>query len=197
MNGEDRTLPCTTAEEKQAAFTAIYWWLRNLKTENEIRGAVRELALRYGIDTRSFAGRLCMSWDELRTLAADPLMTVGAHTINHVMLAKTNAEVAQREIEQGRALIEKALGLKPMHFSFPFGDPTSAGPREFAMAKELGFKTAVTTRPGVIFPEHRDHLMALPRISINGDYQRLRYVDVLLSGAATAVWNGFRRINAA
>jgi hypothetical protein len=25
----------------------------------------------------------------------------------------------------------------------------------------------------------------------------LRYVSVLLSGAATAVWNGFRRVNAA
>ncbi len=171
MNGEDRTLTCATAEEKQETFGAIYWWLRSLATETEIRGAVRELA-------------------------ADPLMTVGAHTINHVILAKTDADVAIREIEQGRALIEQRLGIRPMHFSFPFGDPASAGPREFAMAKELGFKTAVTTRPGVLFPEHRDHLMALPRISINGDYQRLRYVDVLMSGAATAVWNGFRRINA-
>jgi peptidoglycan/xylan/chitin deacetylase (PgdA/CDA1 family) len=197
MNGEDRTFACTTPEEKKEAFGTIYWWLRAMPAETEIRGAVRELAGRYGIDTKSFSGQLCMNWDELRTLAADPLMTVGAHTINHVILAKTDADVAFREIEQGRMLIEQKLGVKPMHFSFPFGDPTSAGPREFAMAKELGFRTAVTTRPGVLFPEHRDHLMALPRISINGDYQRLRYVDVLLSGAATAVWNGFRRVNAA
>ena len=69
--------------------------------------------------------------------------------------------------------------------------------REFAMARELGFKTAVTTRPGVLFPEHRDYLMALPRISINGDYQDSRYVEVLLSGTATALWNRFRHVNAA
>jgi peptidoglycan/xylan/chitin deacetylase (PgdA/CDA1 family) len=81
--------------------------------------------------------------------------------------------------------------------AYPVGDPTSAGPREFRIAAELGFKTAVTTRPGVIFQEHRRHLTALPRISLNGEHQQMRYVRVLLSGAATAMWNGFQRVNAA
>jgi peptidoglycan/xylan/chitin deacetylase (PgdA/CDA1 family) len=100
-------------------------------------------------------------------------------------------------MEMSRLVIAAALGRAPEHLSYPLGDRSSAGLREFRMASDLGFKTAVTTRPGVLFPEHRQHLTALPRISLNGEHQQLRYVRVLLSGAATAVWNGFRRVNAA
>ena len=31
----------------------------------------------------AFCADLCMDWDELATLAADPLVTIGAHTVNH------------------------------------------------------------------------------------------------------------------
>ena len=113
------------------------------------------------------------------------------------MLAKVPERMARSEMQMSRSVIEASLGQRPDHLSYPVGDKTSAGPREFKIAGELGFKTAVTTRPGVLFPEHREHLTALPRISLNGEHQQLRYVRVLLSGAATAMWNGFRKVDAA
>ena len=63
--------------------------------------------------------------------------------------------------------------------------------------ESLGFETAVTTRKGVLFPDHGAHLTALPRISVNGEFQRLRYLEVLLSGAPSALMNRFRRVDAA
>jgi peptidoglycan/xylan/chitin deacetylase (PgdA/CDA1 family) len=92
--------------------------------------------------------------------------------------------------------IERELGVRPAHFSFPYGDAESAGPRDFAMA-QAGFKTAVTTRKGMLFPNHRRHLTALPRVSLNGDYQSLTYTAVYLSGAPFALWNRFQQVNAA
>ncbi len=195
--GEDRLFVCKTPEDKRATYDFIYWRLRGLDTEGELRAAVNDLAGRYSLDASRFCRELCMTWDELRELAADPLVTIGAHTVNHIMLRKAPELVARREMKNSAAVIEAALGQRPEHFSYPIGDQTSAGPREFAIAKELGFRTAVTTRPGVLFPEHNQHLTALPRISLNGEFQRLRYFNVLVSGAATAVWNGFRRVDAA
>ena len=146
--------------------------------------------------TRS-ARRNCLTWGELTELAADPLTTIGAHTVNHVMLKKASDEVARTEMRMSSAIIEAALGIKPKHFAYPVGDRTSAGPRDFRLAAELGYATAVTTRPGVLFPEHRAHLMALPRISLNGEYQQLRYAKVLMSGAATTLKNRLRRLDVA
>jgi peptidoglycan/xylan/chitin deacetylase (PgdA/CDA1 family) len=196
-NGRERAFECATLADKYHAYDQLYWWVRSFTREDELRHAVRDLAARYEVDIAAFCEELCMDWSEIRELAADPLVTIGAHTVNHVMLAKTPERQARSEMAMSRSVIEASLGLKPQHLSYPVGDATSAGPREFRIAAELGFKTAVTTRPGVLFAEHGEHLMALPRISLNGEHQQMRHVSVLLSGAATALWNGFRRVDAA
>jgi peptidoglycan/xylan/chitin deacetylase (PgdA/CDA1 family) len=97
----------------------------------------------------------------------------------------------------GADRIAEKLGTRPAHFCYPVGSPDAAGPREFVLAAEAGFKTAVTTRPGMLHRDHAEHLTALPRISVNGEFQRRRYLDVLLSGAPSALLNGFRRVDAA
>jgi peptidoglycan/xylan/chitin deacetylase (PgdA/CDA1 family) len=197
MDGKDYSFDASTAEAKYALFDHIYWWLRRIDDEDEMRRAVRDLGSRYGVHAAEFCADECMTWSELGELAADPLTTIGAHTVNHIMLKKAPDEVARTEMRMSRATIEAALGVKPRHFAYPVGDRTSAGPRDFRIAAELGFATAVTTRPGVLFPEHRTHLTALPRISLNGEYQQLRYAKVLMSGAATTLHNRLRRVDVA
>ena len=198
INGENRHFECASVAQKRELYDELYGYLRSLKTEEELRRVVRDLCACYRVDMAAFCRDLSMTWEEIAKMADDPLVTIGAHTVSHSMLKKIPDDAAVRaEMEQGRAVLEAALGKRPEHLAYPVGDPTSAGPREFRIAAALGFKTAVTTRPGVLFKAHRDHMTALPRISVNGDFQRSRYLKVLMSGAATAMWNGFRRVNAA
>jgi peptidoglycan/xylan/chitin deacetylase (PgdA/CDA1 family) len=198
INGKDQYFDCRTVRQKRELYDALYRYLRSMKTEDEVRNTVRDLCACYRVDIVSFCRDLCMDWPEIVDLASDPLCTIGAHTVNHMMLKKVRNEATVRaEMDMSRAVLEAALGKRPEHLAFPVGDPTTAGPREFRIAAELGFKTAVTTRPGVLFKAHRDYLTALPRISVNGEFQRQRYLKVLMSGAGTAFFNGFRRVNAA
>ncbi|HEY1981027.1 MAG TPA: polysaccharide deacetylase family protein [Xanthobacteraceae bacterium] len=197
IDGRDRKFDCTTVAEKRALYEEVYWWLRARPTEAELRSTVRNLAAFYHVDIAGLCDELCMSWAEIAELSSDPLVTIGAHTVNHSFLAKLSKEAVRSEMELSASVIEAALSVRPQHLSYPYGDRGSAGTREFEIAAGLGFKTAVTTRPGVLFPQHKQHLTALPRLSLNGDYQRIRYLCVLLSGSATAMWNGFRRVEAA
>jgi peptidoglycan/xylan/chitin deacetylase (PgdA/CDA1 family) len=197
FDGEPRRVSCASLAEKREAFASLYWWLRSLPTNESAMGVVSDLGRRYGVDSAALCDEHCMTWNEIAEIAVDPLVTIGAHTVNHVILSKASDADAKTEIKMGRAVLQAALGKVPEHFSYPFGDAGAAGPREFQAAKETGYKTAVTTRPGVLFAGHADHLLALPRLSINGEFQHARYVKVLLSGAGTAMWNGFRRLDVA
>jgi peptidoglycan/xylan/chitin deacetylase (PgdA/CDA1 family) len=117
--------------------------------------------------------------------------------MSHPILTQLDDESAFAEISGSGEAVAAKLGRPVDHFAYPVGQPYAAGPREFAMAREAGFRTAVTTRAGVLFADHANHLTALPRISVNGAFQSLHYIDVLLSGAPTALKNGFRRVDAA
>jgi len=197
IGGIPTSLDTSTPAAKQAAFDRIHEWLRTLPGEHDLQREVSALCSRHGIDETTMARDHCMSWNELKAFADDPLVTIGAHTITHCNLARQSEETASLELTEGRARIEAALQRPVLHLAYPYGDRIAAGQREFMLAKAAGFKTAVTTRPGMIFPESADHLTALQRVSLNGNYQDARMIPVLTSGTATAVWNGFRRIDAA
>lgn len=163
--------------EKRAAYDAIYARMRAMP-EDERVALIRDLAQRYGLDLAVHCRALIMDWAELETFAREPLCTIGAHTVHHYELSKLSAADARNEMAQSARIIKAQFGTRPKHFSYPIGSPVAAGDREHSLAREVGFETAVTTRPGGLYAFHRNSLSALPRISLNGLFQAQRYVDV-------------------
>ena len=175
------TANAATDAEKVRAFDQLYWRLRN-GPEAILLSTISDLTAQAGIESAALVERECLPWETLRALSGAPDVTIGAHTMSHPRLAKLDAEAARREIVDSKTRLEAELGLPIRHFAYPVGDPTSAGLRDFALAQEAGFVSAVTTRPGHLAPEHAAHLHALPRVSLNGLHQNEPALRALLSG---------------
>lgn len=186
MHGSWRRIVCRRIDQKYRAFEIVESWLRSLR-EADARAIVADLCRVNGIETDGLCARLMLSWAELRALARDPLVTMGAQSRGHWALAPLDPASARQEMASSSARITTEIGRPCRHFSYPYGDETSAGPREFEMARELGFATGVTTRKRLLRADDIDALMSLPRIALDGRLQKTRYVSVMLSGVPYAL----------
>ncbi len=128
LDGRDRWFECRSVKDKREVFAHIYAWLRQLPTEEELRQVVRDLSVRHRVDMAPFCADLCMGWDELATLAADPLVTIGAHTVNHPILTKLDDHAVRAELGSSRSVIEAALGVRPAHLAYPIRRSDGAAP---------------------------------------------------------------------
>ena len=88
------------------------------------------------------------TWEMVMKLAEHPLVTIGAHTLNHGALGTLSDQECQRQMEQSRQRIEQKLGRPVRHLAYPFGGYNAAWQREYELAARLGFATAVTTERG-------------------------------------------------
>jgi len=194
--GLPEKITCLDDAARQRAWDQLYWPVRSMPQHDQRRW-IRRFAPAHGVDLEALCRREIMGWEEIREIAAHPLCTIGAHTMNHFALRLLDDKEAFSEMVLSKARLEEELGREIRTFAYPYGDATTAGPRDFALAGRAGFDVAVTTRKGLLYEQHRDHLMALPRVSLNGFYQKIRYLDVLLSGAPFMLFNRLRKVNVA
>ena len=190
LNLRSRTQTCH-------AFERLMYHCQVTLNEREQRDFVQALCDRYEVDLWGRTKAEMMSVEQMRDLSRDPLCTFGAHTVNHYALGRLDARAARREILAGAEVVAAVTGERPRHLAYPYGNPIAAGEREFALAKELGFKTAVTTRKGAIYGDHADHMLALPRISLNGNYQSMSFTKAWVTGVPALVYNRGRRLSVA
>ncbi len=100
-----------------------------------------------GADRRYDQGYSCgdqyLNWDQIRQLDASGLIEIGAHTVDHLDLAKQSELVQRFQIEQSKATIESHLGHSVSSFAYPYGSYTQV---TVGLVAKAGFSTAATTR---------------------------------------------------
>lgn len=176
------TLETRTTTEKLAAFNRIQQHVMTELPEELVASFTRELARMAGIDPYAHNKSELMDWNQIRSIAADPLCTIGCHTQHHYHLARLGTQALRVEFSAAMAAIELETGLRPAHVAYPYGYKQAVGQRETELAKQLGYATGVTTRHGMLFAEHSEAMTALPRISVNGKHQNVGDVKLMLSG---------------
>lgn len=106
--------------------------------------------------------QLGITTDELKEMDADPLCTIGAHTMSHPKLDSLPYGEQYTEIADSKLELERLLGHPMNHFSFPHG---SHNEDTLTICRKLGFKTVVQSWGGYI--RHNERNCPLPRIEIS------------------------------
>ncbi len=172
---------CHSVSEKLNAFQRLSGFVESHDEDEAVR-AIDAAARKNGIDPMAIVDREIMTADELRMLVRDPLARLGGHTVSHCNMARVPADRLRREIVNSIDAIRHWTGQQATTFAYPYGWQRACGPRESAALADAGIRIAVTTRPGVLDDTHLSNLCLLPRISLNGIYQKPRYVRALLTG---------------
>jgi peptidoglycan/xylan/chitin deacetylase (PgdA/CDA1 family) len=89
--------------------------------------------------------RSIMSADQLRTLAADPLIDLGSHTVDHVSMRRLARREMHHQAVNSRRELEDLTGRPVTAFSYPFGQRDDFSPVTQAVLGEAGYEIAVTT----------------------------------------------------
>jgi peptidoglycan/xylan/chitin deacetylase (PgdA/CDA1 family) len=179
--------------QRDIAFESLINWFTSGPSGQRIL-ELHKLMRAHGVEPKNHARDLCLDWSQIAALLQEPLCTIGAHTLTHPLLATLEPAAAMKELAMSKAVLEQKCGRVVDQIAYPVGSRIAVGAREFAMAREAGFQIGVTTRSGVIFPVHMDHLTALPRVSINGYHQSIAASSALLSGLPFLLANKGRRV---
>jgi peptidoglycan/xylan/chitin deacetylase (PgdA/CDA1 family) len=171
---------------KERAFQDLNRIFKALPPEgqDEMLLVLRSAAEEAGLPPPYFDAEAMLTWDEVIALDREPLITIGAHTVDHFVMSQLRYEELQRQIRESRVELERRLGHPIQHFAYPFGREEHADLREYTAVERGGFVSAVTTRPA--HWKRGIDLFELPRLAVD-------YSDTLedfrwkLSGFAAAL----------
>lgn len=83
-----------------------------------------------------------MTWDQLREVAKDGLVTVASHTHSHRVLATLPPEQQREELATSKAFLEDRLGQSVDSLAYPVGGYRHFTAETSRIAKEVGYEVA-------------------------------------------------------
>lgn len=104
-----------------------------------------------------------LSDEQVHFLANTGLVEIGSHTMSHANLAKLTDQQCLEELSLSKQQLEQITSQEVTSFAYPFGIYSD---RDVEMAKQAGYRNAVTTKEGI--DDLTPDFWQLQRIKISG-----------------------------
>lgn len=181
-------------EDEQSAFSQFGKVSEAIKT---IPGIELPIVLSQGFglsvsEMEAHGEAISLSWEEIKELSNDPLITIGAHTMNHICLKQQMKELVVEEMKASKSEIEKYIGKEVVHFAYPFGGELDVSKRELEIAAQVGFKTSTLNQAGNIFNCNKKNKQALARMPLGNSTDKER-ISNYINGIYHFSVNGFQK----
>jgi peptidoglycan/xylan/chitin deacetylase (PgdA/CDA1 family) len=145
---------------RQQAYVQIW---REFRLLNDRKREAAMIMLRSGFAVTSTSGHdgRAMTQAEVRQLAQDRLIEIGAHTVTHPMLTALDSDIRGREITESKAGCEAVVGAEITTFAYPYGEFDTA---VRAAVGAAGFEIACSSIHGPAI--RKSDPLALPRVQV-------------------------------
>jgi hypothetical protein len=184
------------AEEREALALAIDQEARKASSvvEREKFLAAMQQALEVALPRRTNKSdddpQLPMTWEEIREMEQSGLVSFGAHTMNHPLLAYlTDEKELGYEVEACRKILEEQLGHPVRSFAYPVGKMRHFGDRAVQAVKAAGYLWALTTVEEVNTSEADPYLLA----RLPGDVELHWLVMAAELAGLLGIWSRFKK----
>lgn len=162
-------LPLSTSAEKRFAGHKIRQAMKagSARHKSETKTYLTDLADKTGVElpVRPPEPYLPLGWERARDLEGKGVR-FGAHGLTHHILSQLGAEEAKEEIVLSSERVRSELPRASEVFCYPVGRAGDFSEREMKLAKDTGFKAAVSAVPGYVTPKGLgNELFSLPRFT--------------------------------
>jgi peptidoglycan/xylan/chitin deacetylase (PgdA/CDA1 family) len=160
LDGVSRSWNVATTARRRV-FDEVWELLQGLDDDARRRALA---ALRAQLCASSHAAGRSLTVAELAELARGELVSIGAHTRTHPLLARLSDGAARAEVAGSKEWLEDVLDEPVTAFSYPYGGSDHYGRNAVEIVRAAGFELACSGEPGPV-TRGCDPLQ-LPRVTV-------------------------------
>lgn len=139
--------PTETFSEREALYDTLVWLMRDAITVEKRKHWMEQLRKWCKAEKKESNQNYVLQTDKVQW--DSPLLTIGAHTVNHPSLANLSEQELYDEISQSIKKLELLLHRKITVFSYPFGTKGDYDVRAINICKKEHIYKAAANFPGI------------------------------------------------